>query len=459
MSQTLVIQERFYNSLQKNTNLKILKEKGFSSADEFLNGIIHRLNDEFNFLEISDYRFAVTEEEISGYSQYSAFIDGDKYSFDKIIIFFTPIDSKMGNVIIEQSLMPTICNQMEESLTFLLDNEKYKKIVVLTSKINIKNEAPIEYNKLQMDINSLNTLNFDVIPFFPIKNLSTDTKFNSLTEYLDMSDYLQKTNISNSQFQFLRLDGNTLIGDCESSDLKGEFNKSFCFRFLTAIFSGGNDYTYNIDNVLDKLLKLDNQFANLKKFVDFANEKLLLSIHTAILPDEDTIDCDDDLDDIDDIHRKPERGIDNAGRKRFKTQKKIRDSVLQKANYICNCDDSKHFYFESVDLHNYVEGHHVVPMNRQEEYYFDEDINLDIPNNIVPLCPNCHCQIHLGSRQARIKIISELYIRNKAKLLSFKPNLTLSLLASYYNIGLESEEERDWLKRAEKVVADKKHSL
>lgn len=458
MNQTLVIQEKFFYSLQEVKNLKILKEKGCSSASDFLNKIIKKLNDEFNFLEIVDYRFQ-SKAEMNKYSQYSAFVEGDNLPFEKVVVFFTPIDSKMGNVIIEQSLMPTICNQMEDSLTFLLDNTRYKKIVVLISKINLKNEAPVNYNKLQMDINSLNTLNFDVIPFFNIKNLSTDTKFNSLTEYLDMSDYLQRINIANSQYKFLRLENSTLFGDCEKTDLKGEFHKSFCFRFLTAIFSGGNDYNYNIDDVLDKLPKLDNQFANLKKFVDYANGKALFQIHTAIIPVEDTIDSDDDLENIDDIHRKPERGIDSAGRKRFKTQKKIRDSVLEKANYICNCNDSKHFYFESIDLHNYVEGHHVVPMNRQEEYYFDDNINLDIPNNIVPLCPNCHCQIHLGSRQARIKIISELYIRNKARLLSFKPNLTLSLLASYYNIGLESEEERDWLRRAEKIVEDKKRSV
>ena len=98
-------------------------------------------------------------------------------------------------------------------------------------------------------------------------------------------------------------------------------------------------------------------------------------------------------------------------------------------------------------------------MNRQQEYYFDSSINLDIPNNIVPLCLNCHSQIHLGSRQGRLKIISELYVRNKAKLLSINPNLTLSILASYYNIGLENEEEKYWIKKAEKTIEEKMNSL
>lgn len=65
----------------------------------------------------------------------------------------------------------------------------------------------------------------------------------------------------------------------------------------------------------------------------------------------------------------------------------------------------------------------------------------------------------MGSRQARLKIISELYVRNKAKLLSINPNLTLSILASYYNIWLENEEEKYWIKKAEKTIEEKINSL
>lgn len=454
MSQKLVIQESFFNSALDN--IEIIQEKGFENVDSFLQEIIIKLNDEFSFLEIDGYRFSLSEER-KEYSQYGAFVEGSDFPYEKIIIFFTPISSKQGNVIIEQSLMPTICKQMNLDITFLL-NDKYKKIVVLTSKINSNNEVGISYNKLQMDINSLNTMKFDVIPFFAIKNLSTDTYFNSLAEYLEMSEFLQKKAYANSQIQLMWVKDNTLYGNCEKSQLKGEFQKSFCFRFLSAIFAGGNDYKYNIDGVLNKLDRIDNQFGNLKKFVGYANTNILKSIGIITPKEDDIIESDDDVEDIDDIHRTPDRGIDSTGRKRFKTQRKIRDSVLEKAHYVCDCDDTKHFYFEAMDLHNYVEGHHVVPMNRQEEYYFDGSINLDVPNNIVALCPNCHCQIHLGSRQARLKILSELFVRNKAKLLTLNPKLTLSILASYYNIGLEDEEERDWLQRAEKIVADKKNS-
>ncbi len=457
MNQKLVIQESFFKALSNPKNLPVLHENGYNGAHDFLRAIIEKLNEEFSFLEISNYRFPVSQEEKTTYSQYGAFVDGDVSPYKKVCVFFTPILSKVGNVVIEQSLMPTICNQMEEDVNFLLD-EQYKKIVLLTSKINKENQVDIKYNKMQMDINSLNTLGFDVIPFFPIKNLSTDTKFNSLTEYMDMSDFLQKKALSNAQVEYLRLEKDTLYGYCELSQWEGEFPKSFCFRFLSAIFSGKNDYKYNIDKVVSKIGKLDNQLANLKKFVDHISKTIIKQNLVVVPTDEDTVDSDDEISDIYDINRKPEKALDGTGRKRYKTQKKIRDFVLEQYQYVCDCDDIKHFYFESADLHNYVEGHHIVPMNRQEEYYFDSNVNLDIPNNIIPLCPNCHCQIHLGSRQARIKIISELFVRNKAKLLSFNPNLTLSILASYYNIGMTDEEANDWIKRATKIIEQKASS-
>lgn len=466
MGQKLVISEDFFKSLSFDKNEEVLKNNGYNSPESFIKGIISNLNDEFSFIELESngYRFP-NSDELSKISQYSAFIDlsGDTSLYNDIFIFFTPILSKSGNVIIEQSLMPTICKQMENDISFLL-NQKIKKIVMLTSQINLNNsvsvnkKAPVGYNALQRDINSLNTLNFDVISLFKINNISTDTKFNSLVEYIEICEFLQRKNLANSQYRLLQVKGNTLFGGCEPSQWKGEFPKSFCFKFLTAILVGGNDYKYNVSNI-EKIIgnKKDKQFKNLKNFVNYANQNIVKQLHYVTPIDDDIVESDEGVKNIYDIQRMPEKAFDSSnGRKRYKTQKKIKDTVLEDANYLCNCHDLKHFYFESTELHNFVEGHHIVPMNRQDEYYFGKNVNLDIPQNIVALCPNCHSQIHFGSRHARLQILSEIFIRNKAQLLTFDSTLTLSLLASYYNIGLEIEEEKDWLKRATKIVDDKK---
>ncbi|MBE6824712.1 MAG: hypothetical protein E7513_05135 [Ruminococcaceae bacterium] len=453
MKQTLVIKKTFYDKLSRVNNLAVLKNKGYNTADEFISAIINKLNSEFGYLEIEDFRFTNNEED-SLYSQYGAFVSGENLPYKKVVVFFTPIVAKLGNVIIEQSLMPTICNQMEKNVAFLFD-DSYKKILVMTSQINQNNQVEVGYNKLQMDINSLNTLNFDVIQLFKIKNLSTDTKFNSLVEYLDMSDYLQKLGRANAQYKYLEIKDNVLYGDCEPRQLQGEFHKSFCFRFLTAMFAGGDDFKYSIDKITTRMDRLDNQFSNLSKFIEYINNTAAFQNKRGT--DDNTIESDDEIVDIEDIHRKPVRGIDSKGRKRYKTQKKIRDSVIKEAKFLCDCNDNKHYYFESINLHNYVEGHHVVPMNRQDEYYFDHSVNLDVPYNIIPLCPNCHSQIHLGSREARIKILSEIYVRNRNKLSKINPELSLVVLASYYNIGLDEEEEIKWLRYAENAVEKRKN--
>jgi len=287
MSQTLVIQESFYQSLCEEKNLNILKSFQISTPDEFMTKIIQKLNNEFNFLEIDDYRYALTREEKRDFSQYSAFVEGDNLIFEKIIVFFTPIDSKIGDVIIEQSLMPTICTQMQKNKDFL-NNSKFKKIALLTSRINASNVVDIDYNKMQMDVNSLNTLNFDVIPFFPIANLSTDTKFNTLTEYLEMSNFLQKKSRANSQVKYLTIEGNILKGNCELEQLEGQFIKSFCFRYLTAMFAGGNDYKYDVTQITSRLRRIDNQFKNLSEFIDYANDSLIKTTHLVIPVDDDT---------------------------------------------------------------------------------------------------------------------------------------------------------------------------
>ena len=68
MPQTLVIQESFYKALGKEKKLEILNSLGISSAHEFFTKIIEKLNEEFAFLEIGTYRFALTPEDKKGFT-------------------------------------------------------------------------------------------------------------------------------------------------------------------------------------------------------------------------------------------------------------------------------------------------------------------------------------------------------------------------------------------------------
>jgi len=454
MKNTLVINRKFYDSVNSEKNIEIINKFGYENADSFFRGICDRLNLEYEFTKLSKYRFQSSEESRK-YSMFSGFIEGDISPYSQVVISFTPIDTKLGNTNIVQEIMPMIANQMKDNIAFLLD-KSIKKISILTSRFNLNNTISKDYNTLQMNVNSLNTINFDVIQFFSVKHLSPDTKFNNLVEYLEMAKFLQRKNLANDQFEYFYLESNTLFGNALASQIKGQWQKTFVFKYFTAIFSGKKNYKYNIDGVLKHGI-IDNQLLNLKKFVDFINETEIDFTQTIEIPLDDVIESNDEVENTDDINRLPEQALGKGGRQRYKTQRKIRDKVLQQYNYLCNCHDQKHFYFESSDsFNNYVEGHHMIPMNRQSEYWEDKQINLDVESNIVPLCPTCHAQIHLGSRRARLEILSEIYVRDEIKLKRIDKDIDLVKLVSFYNIGLEQEEEKYLMSNAIMKVQKKR---
>lgn len=56
---------------------------------------------------------------------------------------------------------------------------------------------------------------------------------------------------------------------------------------------------------------------------------------------------------------------------------------------------------------HYTEPHHIVPMSRQDAF----DTSLDVEENIISLCCNCHKQIHLG--QGYEDMLEKIYNERK----------------------------------------------
>lgn len=69
--------------------------------------------------------------------------------------------------------------------------------------------------------------------------------------------------------------------------------------------------------------------------------------------------------------------------------------------------DSRHVTFDTDKpyLHSYMEGHHLIPLQFQDEF----DVGLHVWSNVVCLCPICHRQMHYGLRTDRIRLFSSLY--------------------------------------------------
>ena len=95
--------------------------------------------------------------------------------------------------------------------------------------------------------------------------------------------------------------------------------------------------------------------------------------------------------------------------KSINRNQKIIDEVILNSNFKCFINPL-HITFASNTRENYVEGHHIIPLSLQESF---KDNNLDIKDNIVPLCPNCHKAFHFGTKKVKTDYINILFSKGE----------------------------------------------
>jgi 5-methylcytosine-specific restriction enzyme A len=102
--------------------------------------------------------------------------------------------------------------------------------------------------------------------------------------------------------------------------------------------------------------------------------------------------------------------------------------AIKAASYRCEID-STHRTFNTSGGTPYIEAHHIVPISQQSIL----GVNLDVPANIVALCPNCHRAVHYSEKSERIKHLENLFLARLTRLKTAKIDLSLFELAQMYN--------------------------
>lgn len=107
-----------------------------------------------------------------------------------------------------------------------------------------------------------------------------------------------------------------------------------------------------------------------------------------------------------------------------------KDESKKIANYKCELNN-EHITFTSKSTNNpYVEAHHLIPFSKRNKF----DVNIDILENLVSLCPNCHRKIHLSKDDEKIELLELLYEKRKEQLHNELIEIDKKQLFSFYNI-------------------------
>ncbi|NOI69608.1 MrcB family domain-containing protein [Vibrio owensii] len=105
--------------------------------------------------------------------------------------------------------------------------------------------------------------------------------------------------------------------------------------------------------------------------------------------------------------------------------------AIKAANYKCEHNESHKTFLSAKSGKQYVEAHHLIPMEFQEDFEY----SIDVPENIISLCPTCHRLFHHAVPEVK-KDILEKFLVQRVAVLSDERGVVISKdkLLEYYKI-------------------------
>ena len=116
------------------------------------------------------------------------------------------------------------------------------------------------------------------------------------------------------------------------------------------------------------------------------------------------------------------------GRKVYPRDRQTAINALAHAHYACEVDKKHPVFIRRNSDKGYTEPHHLIPMAFQDRF----DVSLDVEENIVSLCSNCHNQIHYGKDAD--KLLKMLYESRKKDLEKVGIKVTFDELIKMYHL-------------------------
>ena len=103
--------------------------------------------------------------------------------------------------------------------------------------------------------------------------------------------------------------------------------------------------------------------------------------------------------------------------------------AIEDSQFLCENDPNHSTFISRKSGKQFMEAHHLIPM----EFYDYFQYSIDIPENIISLCPNCHSLFHYSENNFRNKIIEKFYNKRRELLKKRKIDIDLNKLKGYYN--------------------------
>ena len=106
--------------------------------------------------------------------------------------------------------------------------------------------------------------------------------------------------------------------------------------------------------------------------------------------------------------------------------RQIAFNALMYSQFTCEIDSGHESFIRKSRYERYMEPHHLIPLSQHKNF----EVSLDVEENIVSLCSNCHNQLHYG-RDYEV-LLRKLYNERKELLASAGILVTFEELVDMY---------------------------
>ncbi|WHY84688.1 hypothetical protein QNH39_18815 [Neobacillus novalis] len=172
------------------------------------------------------------------------------------------------------------------------------------------------------------------------------------------------------------------------------------------------------------LVNIDKE---LEEILDKLSNELLTNPETNFQYQVEHEDVPEDVTVYDQPKEKPSKTSGNGINSYIRDAKTAKKAIVL-AKYKCEIDESHEDFISRVTGKNYIEAHHLIPM----EYQNDFTNSIDVEANIVSLCVGCHKKLHHATFTVIEPLIEKLYDDRIKRIRDCDIELTKSKLLSYY---------------------------
>lgn len=105
-------------------------------------------------------------------------------------------------------------------------------------------------------------------------------------------------------------------------------------------------------------------------------------------------------------------------------------TAILSANFKCENNREHKTFISDKTREQFVEAHHLIPMQFQDDF----NLSLDVPENIISLCPNCHRAFHHADNETKKELVLKFHKNRDHKLTIRGIAITLDNLLKHYKL-------------------------